>query len=76
MKISILGSGSSGNSIYIENNNNKILIDAGFSGKIIKEKMEKINRSLDDIDGLLITHEHGDHILGAGILSRRHKIPI
>ena len=45
MKISILGSGSSGNSIYIENSNNKILIDAGFSGKIIKEKMEKINRS-------------------------------
>lgn len=76
MKISVLGSGSSGNSIYIENNNNKILIDAGFSGKIIKEKMEKINRNLDEIDGLLITHEHGDHILGAGILSRRHKIPI
>lgn len=76
MKIAVLGSGSKGNSIYIESKNSKILIDAGFSGKIIKEKMEKIGKNLDDIKALLITHEHGDHILGAGILVRRHKMPL
>ena len=76
MKIAILGSGSSGNSIYIESAKSKILIDAGFSGKVIKEKMEKIGKNLDDIKALLVTHEHGDHILGAGILVRRHKMPI
>lgn len=76
MKISILGTGSSGNSIYIEDDKNKILIDAGFSGKKMAEKLGNINRNLDDINALLISHEHGDHTLGAGIIARRHKIPI
>lgn len=76
MKISILGSGSSGNSIFIEINNIKILIDAGFSGKKIKEKLEVIGEDINNIEALLITHEHGDHILGAGIISRKHNIPI
>jgi phosphoribosyl 1,2-cyclic phosphodiesterase len=65
MKISILGTGSSGNSIYIEDDNNRILIDAGFSGKQIGEKLKNIGRSLDNINALLISHEHGDHTLGA-----------
>ena len=76
MKIAILGSGSKGNSIYIESSNSKILVDAGFSGKIMKEKMDRIGENLDDIKALLITHEHGDHIMGAGIISRRHKTPL
>jgi len=76
MKISILGSGSSGNSAYIETEDTKILIDAGFSGKKIKIKLENIGVDIDSIDALLITHEHGDHILGAGIISRKHNIPI
>ena len=76
MKVSILGSGSSGNSTFIEVNNIKILIDAGFSGKKIKEKLEVIGEDLNDIQALLITHEHGDHILGAGIISRKYNLPI
>ena len=60
MKISILGSGSSGNSIFIEIDNFKFLIDAGFSGKKIKEKLETIGENINDIQALLITHEHGD----------------
>lgn len=76
MKIAILGSGSSGNSIYIESQHSKILVDAGFSGKVIKEKMEKIGKNLEEVKALLVTHEHGDHILGAGILVRRHKMPM
>ena len=49
MKIAILGSGSKGNSIYIESKSTKILVDAGFSGKIMKEKMERIGKNLEDI---------------------------
>lgn len=76
MKISILGSGSGGNSIYIENNKSKILIDAGFSCKKIEERLVSIGKNIEDIDALLITHEHGDHILGAGVISRKYDIPI
>ena len=76
MKISILGSGSGGNSIYIESNNTKFLIDAGFSCKKIEERLKKIGKNLEGVDALLITHEHGDHIQGAGIISRKYNIPI
>ncbi len=76
MKISILGTGSSGNSIYIEDEKHKILVDAGFSGKQLKEKMEGIDRNIEDVESLFITHEHGDHIMGAGVLHRRYNLPI
>lgn len=76
MKVSILGSGSSGNSIFVEVDKVKILIDAGFSGKKIKEKLEVIGEDINDIQALLITHEHGDHVLGAGIISRKYNLPI
>ena len=76
MKISILGSGSLGNSIFIESDTVKLLIDAGFSCKKIEEKLREIDEKLENIDGLLITHEHGDHIIGAGIISRKYGIPI
>lgn len=76
MKISILGSGSGGNSIYIEDNNTKFLIDAGFSCKKIEERLKKIGKKLEGLDALLITHEHGDHIQGAGIISRKYNVPI
>lgn len=76
MKISILGSGSSGNSIYIEDEKSSFLVDAGFSCKKIEERMNNLGRNLKEIDGILITHEHGDHIKGAGIISRKYDIPI
>ena len=76
MKVSILGSGSSGNSTFIVVDKVKILIDAGFSGKKIKEKLEVIGEDINNIQALLITHEHGDHILGAGIISRKYNLPL
>ena len=76
MKISILGSGSGGNATYIESENGKILIDAGFSCKKIEERLNSIQRELSDINGILITHEHIDHIQGAGIISRKYNIRI
>lgn len=76
MKISILGSGSGGNATYIESEKGKILIDAGFSCKKIEERLSSIQRDISDIDGIFITHEHIDHIQGAGIISRKYNIPI
>lgn len=76
MKISILGSGSGGNSTYLESGNSRILIDAGFSCKKIEERLNSIQRDIKDINGILITHEHIDHIQGAGIISRKYNVPI
>lgn len=76
LRISMLASGSSGNCTYIETDEKKILVDAGLSGKKIQSLIEKIDRRLEDIDALFVTHEHKDHIHGVGVLSRKYNIPI
>jgi len=76
MKFSSLGSGSSGNSSYIEMGSNQFLIDAGFSGKKIAEKLNSIEKRIEDIRGIFVTHEHSDHIQGLGVVSRKYDIPI
>ncbi len=76
IKYSILASGSTGNATYIETPHRRILVDAGLSGKKIEERMAKINRSLADVDGIFVTHEHSDHIQGVGVLARRYNLPI
>ncbi|MFH2124362.1 MAG: MBL fold metallo-hydrolase [Pseudomonadota bacterium] len=76
MNFSVLGSGSKGNSVYIESGTTAILIDAGFSGKEIATRLISIGRTIEDLDAIFVTHEHHDHIQGAGVLSRRCKIPV
>lgn len=76
IKVCSLFSGSSGNCIFISHEDTAILIDAGVSGKRIEEALKSIGESFDKIAAIFVTHEHGDHICGAGILSRRYKIPI
>ncbi|XOF35055.1 MAG: MBL fold metallo-hydrolase [Candidatus Electrothrix sp. YB6] len=76
MNFCVLGSGSKGNSILIEAGSTAILIDAGFSGKEISRRLGQINRSLNDLTAILLTHEHGDHISGVGVLSRRCSLPV
>lgn len=71
-----ISSGSSGNSTYIGTKHTKILVDAGVSGKRIQEGLASLAITGNDIDGLFITHEHSDHIKGAGIFSRRFDVPI
>ena len=71
-----LVSGSSGNSTYVGTKHTRILIDAGVSGKKIEEGLAELKLTGHDIDGLFITHEHLDHIKGAGIFSRRFQVPI
>ena len=75
MRFSILGSGSRGNSVFLESGKTGILIDAGFSGKEILTRLHSVGRELRDVHALFLTHEHNDHICGAGVLSRKAKIP-
>ncbi len=65
-KISILASGSSGNSLYIESDKKRLLVDAGLSGKKITSLLAQIDRTPDQLDGILVTHEHRDHSWGRG----------
>lgn len=76
LSITPLFSGSSGNSILICTEHTKILVDAGVSGKRTEEALLSIGVSASELKAILITHEHSDHIQGAGILSRKHNIPI
>lgn len=69
-------SGSSGNATYFSDGNTRLLIDCGMSGKRLAEALSSIDVSMDSIDAMLITHEHSDHVKGAGIISRRYNIPI
>lgn len=71
-----LASGSKGNSIFIASNEAKLLIDAGLSAKAIEEKLKTIGETLHDIDAILITHEHTDHIAGLKTLAFKYGIPI
>ncbi|MCD8089386.1 MAG: MBL fold metallo-hydrolase [Clostridiales bacterium] len=76
MEFATIASGSSGNCIYVGTENTKILIDAGISGKSICAGLDQIGVRGEDIDALFITHEHDDHIKGAGIFSRKYGTPI
>ena len=71
-----LYSGSSGNSLYIESDNTKILIDAGESAKKIAEALSSINVNPEELDAILVTHEHSDHVKGLGTFSKKFGIPV
>ena len=71
-----LYSGSSGNSLFVETKNTKLLIDAGVSCKKIENALNDINVDPSTIDGILITHEHSDHVQGLGTLSKKFDLPV
>ncbi len=76
LKFCSLYSGSSGNCQYIKTDNATILVDAGLSGKKIQQEIVNIGEDPKKVDAIFITHEHVDHIKGAGIMSRRLNVPI
>ena len=76
MRLCSISSGSSGNCIYAGTDNSHILIDAGISGKKIEEGLNTFDLKPEEVQGILITHEHSDHIKGLGVLARRYGIPI
>lgn len=71
-----LYSGSSGNSLFVETDNTKLLIDAGVSCKKIETALNNIEVDPNSIDGILVTHEHIDHVQGLGTLSRKFDLPV
>lgn len=76
VKFCSLFSGSSGNALFIGTEKTKLLIDAGLSGKRILEALCSIGENPAELSAILISHEHVDHVRGAGIISRKQNIPI
>ncbi len=76
MRMCSIASGSSGNCIYIGSESSHILIDAGISGKRVEAGLRELKLKGTDVNGILITHEHSDHIQGLGVLARKYAVPI
>ena len=76
LKFCSLYSGSSGNSLFVETPTTKLLIDAGESSKKIENALTNLNIDANNIDGILVTHEHIDHIKGLGTFAKKFNIPV
>ena len=76
MRISVLASGSGGNSCVVESGRTRILVDAGLSAREIERRLEARQISAESIDGIFLTHEHNDHASGASTFSARWGCPI
>jgi len=73
MKVTVLASGSEGNATFIQTDQHRILIDIGKNAKYIKTKLESIGESAENIDAILISHTHKDHVAGLDVFSRKYK---
>lgn len=76
VRLTILGSGSNGNCAYLETDQARILIDAGFSGRQIRERLAQIGRAPEGLQAVVVTHEHLDHVRGLTALSAKLQIPV
>ncbi len=76
MQLCMLASGSRGNSIYVSDEKTSVLVDAGLSGVEIKRRMESRDLRVNDLDAIIVSHEHSDHIQGVGVLARRYSLPV
>jgi phosphoribosyl 1,2-cyclic phosphodiesterase len=74
--LTILGSGSSGNCAYLESGTTRILIDAGFSPRQTRQRLASIGRAPEGLTGILVTHEHSDHISGLVGIANKLNVPI
>ena len=76
IKVSVLASGSRGNSTYVATERVRLLVDGGLSAREIERRLLSIGTSPKELNGIVVTHEHVDHVRGVGTLSRRHEIPV
>lgn len=76
MKVSVLSSGSKGNTTYIESDKAKILIDIGNTSKYVKEKLEEFGVEPENLDAILITHTHIDHVKGLKVFEKKYHVPV
>lgn len=71
-----LSSGSSGNSILVRTSNATILVDCGITGKAVEKELSRVGINPRELDAIIVTHEHIDHISGVGIMCRRYNLPV
>lgn len=76
MRVTVLGSGSGGNATLVEAGDVRVLIDAGFSGRSLEQRMLEVDVDPASVTAILITHDHGDHTRGMGVLARRFGTPL
>ena len=76
LTVCMLASGSKGNAIYVSDNSTAILVDSGLSGVEIERRLKSRGLNPSELDAILVTHEHADHIHGVGILARRFSLPV
>jgi phosphoribosyl 1,2-cyclic phosphodiesterase len=76
VRLTILGSGSSGNCAYVETDETRILIDAGFSLRQIRQRLATIGRAPENLTAILVTHEHSDHVQSLPALNGKLRIPV
>jgi len=76
IQFSLLGSGSSGNALLIKTDKTKVLVDCGLSYRQLRLRSAEVGESIDDLAGVLITHEHSDHVNGVGVLTRKQGTPV
>jgi phosphoribosyl 1,2-cyclic phosphodiesterase len=76
MRVTVLGSGSVGNATLVEAGDVRILIDAGFSGRDMERRLNTVDVDPTTLSAIVITHDHGDHTRGMGVLARRFNLPL
>jgi phosphoribosyl 1,2-cyclic phosphodiesterase len=76
LRFASLGSGSKGNATLLEVGDTRILLDCGFSVREVERRLERLAQTGKDLQGILVTHEHSDHIRGVGALSRKYQLPV
>ncbi len=76
MRVTVLGSGSKGNAILVEEDGTRVLVDAGFSARDLQRRMDGVGVDAEEVDAIVITHDHGDHTRGMGVFARRFGTPV
>lgn len=76
MQVHVLASGSTGNAVFLDFKHTKILVDAGISTRRIKNSLAELGVSIEELDGIMITHEHRDHVSGLATMTKKYNVPI
>ena len=74
--MAVLGSGSGGNAVVVTAGGTRLLLDAGLSAKQLRLRLEMVGVEPDSLDGILLSHEHGDHVRGLDVFLRKHRVPV
>jgi phosphoribosyl 1,2-cyclic phosphodiesterase len=76
LRFVVLGSGSKGNAVVVESGGRRILVDAGFSARELTRRLQGVGLQPRDLDAIVVTHEHGDHVRGVSALARKHHLAV